>query len=116
MSPSEALCGDVREAPPSIHVAPSGGWRYTGLGRAVKLSSTVVLPPSTAGSAHICGPEEAKGRVTNPSIAIKHTSLPQRKKFLYSVFSSAIILDTILADSPSPHNYLAFGQTLCVSP
>lgn len=85
-----------------MHVAPSGGWRYTGLGRVVKLSSTVVLPPSTAGSARIRGPKEAKGRVTNPSATIKHTSLPQRKKFFYFIFSSAIVLDTILADSPSP--------------
>lgn len=79
MSPSEALCGDVNEGLPSLHGAPSGGWRYTGLGRAVKLSSTVVLPPSTAGSAHIHGPKEAKGGGTNPSIVIKH-ALPQRKK------------------------------------
>lgn len=69
MSPSEALCGDVNEGLSSLHGAPSGGWRYTGLGRAVKLSSTVVLPPSTAGSAHIRGPKEAKGGGTNPSTA-----------------------------------------------
>lgn len=79
MSPSEALCGDVNEDLQSLHGAPSGGWRYTGLGRAVKLSSTVVLPPSTAGSAYIHGPKEAKGGGTNPSIVIKHT-LPQREK------------------------------------
>ena len=85
MSPSETLCGDVKEAPHYVHVTPSGGWRYTGLGRAVKLPSTVVLPPSTAGSAHVCGPKEAKGRVTSPSIAIKHASLPQRMEFLYSI-------------------------------
>lgn len=96
-----------------------GGWRYTGLGRAVKLSSTVVLPPSTAGSAHIRGPKEAKDGGTNPSIAIKHTSLPQRKKCLlnflfYHSFLSflSVILGTIRADSPTPHNYLGFGQTL----
>lgn len=53
MNPSDTLS----KAPPYILVAPSGGWRDTGLGRAVKLPSTVVLLPSTAGSAHICGPK-----------------------------------------------------------
>lgn len=89
MSPGEALRGDVNEGLPSLHGAPSGGRRYTGLGRAVKLSSTVVLPPSTAGSAHICGPKEAKGGGTNPSIVIKRT-LPQRGggpfSFLFIIF------------------------------
>lgn len=72
------------EAPPYVHVALSRGWGYTGLGRAVKLSSTVVLPPSTAGLGHIHGPKEAKGRVTNTAAAIKHTSLPH---FLICHFS-----------------------------
>lgn len=58
-----------------------GGRRCTGLGRAVKLSSTVVLPPSTAGSARIRGPKEAKGGGTNPSVVIKHIhSLREREK------------------------------------
>lgn len=82
MSPTEAMCRVVREAPPSLRGAPSGGWWYTGLGRAVKLSSTAVLPPLTAGSARICGPREAKGRVTSPLRAIKHASLPQRETVL----------------------------------
>lgn len=97
------------------------GWRYTGLGRAVKLSSTVVLPPSTAGSAHIRGPKEAKDGGTNPSIAIKHTSLPQRKKCLlnflfYHSFLSflSVILGTIRADSPTPTIW-GLGK-LCLSP
>ena len=97
-----------KKAPPSAHVAPPGGWRYTALGRAVKLSSAVVLPPSTAGSAHICGPKEAKRRVTNPSTAIKYTSLPQRRMCLFSTFSFAVILGTVLTDSPSQQS----GQTL----
>lgn len=106
MSPSEALCGDITKALPSG--ATSGGWRYTGLGRAVKLSAIAILPPFTAGSAHVCGPKEAKGEGANPSIARKHTSLPKRKKFLLS-FLSCIIL---LADSPSPQNIFWFGKTL----
>lgn len=81
--------------------------------RAVKLSSTVVLPPSTAGSACICGPTEAKSRVTNLSIAAKHTLLPQRKKFLYSVFIAAIFLDTFLTDFPSPFKILCFPSLYC---
>lgn len=108
MSPSKA--------PPTLHVAPSGGRRYTGLGRAVKLSSTVVLPPSTAGSAHICGPREAEGEVTNPSIAIKHTSLPQRKKFLYSIFLSGIILDTIFEQIVPLHMIIWSLGKLLASP
>lgn len=108
MSPSKA--------PPTLHVAPSGGRRYTGLGRAVKLSSTVVLPSSTAGSAHICGPREAEGEVTNPSIAIKHTSLPQRKKFLYSIFLSGIILDTIFEQIVPLHMIIWSLGKLLASP
>ena len=91
---------------PTLHTCSStrGGWWYTAHGRAVKLSSAVILPPFTAGSAHIHGLKEAKGRVTNPSIAIKHTSLPHRKMFPYCIFSSVIICDAVLAASPSPHN------------
>lgn len=103
-SPAYPTCSSIR------------GRRYTGLGRAVKLSSTVVLPPSTAGSAHICGPREAEGEVTNPSIAIKHTSLPQRKKFLYSIFLSGIILDTIFEQIVPLHMIIWSLGKLLASP
>lgn len=78
MSPSEALCGDVTKALPSG--ATSGCRSYTGLGRAVKLSSTAILPPSTAGSAHFCVPKEAKGDGITPLIVRKQTSLPKMEK------------------------------------
>lgn len=98
MSPSEALCGDVNEGLSSLHGAPSGGWRYTGLGRAVKLSSTVVLPPSTAGSAHIRGPKEAKGGGTNPSTAYTPSEGNPPPSISFVSFLS-VILGTILGDS-----------------
>lgn len=60
--------------------------------RAVKLPSTVVLPPFTAGSSHISGPKEANMRGYQPLYSHKKIHNSSMRKVSCSIFFCAIFL------------------------
>lgn len=75
--------------------------------RAVKLPSTVVLPPFTAGSSHISGPKEANMRGYQPLYSHKkiHNSCMRKAgaQFSFVPFSWH-------SSFPCPENDLEFGK------